>query len=32
MYEEKASTAGFKVEDFDSAYNALKFNLKIFED
>ena len=31
IYEEKAQETGVKTDDFDSAYNALKFNLKIFE-
>lgn len=32
VYEEKASEVGFKVGDFDSAFSALKFNLKVFEE
>lgn len=32
VYEEKVREAGFRVGDFDSAFSALKFNLKIFED
>ena len=32
IYDQKIQTAEVEMDDFDSAYNALKFNLKIFED